>query len=79
MILVLTGLFIVKVNIETVGVEVNHLGQIFPGNVTDLDNLMFGNGYKFLGMAKIDKFYTKKKTKKTKNKKQKEEMKNVLL
>ena len=71
MILILTGLVFVRVDIEAVGVEVNHLGQIFPGNLTELDNLMFGNGYSFLGMAKIDKFYTKKTIKKTKNKKKK--------
>ena len=58
-----------QVDIETVSVEVNHLEEIFPGNLTDLDELMFKNGYKFLGMAKIDKFYAKKKKKKTKKKK----------
>ena len=60
-------------DIEAIGVEVNHLGDWYPGggNLQDLDKLMLENGYKVLGLAKIDKFYIKKKTTK-KSKSQKE-------
>jgi hypothetical protein len=57
------------VDIKVVGVEINHLGEIFDGNITELDNLMFSNGYKYLTTVTIDKFYVKKKTGKKKNQK----------
>ena len=58
--------------------EINHLGQLFPGNLEDLDNLMLENGYTVLGMATIDKFYVKKKSsKKSKNKKEAKKQKEA--
>jgi len=46
------------------------LGEIFEGDVNQLDELMFKNGYEYFGNVKIDSFYLKKKTlKKKKTKK----------
>ena len=64
--------FYLQVDITAIGVEVTGLGKTFPGNITELDNLMIDNGYKFLGNAGIDKFYVKNKAKK--KRKTKEEL-----
>ena len=55
-------------NITTVGVEIAHLGKIFNGSLTDLDNLMFENGYRELMTVEIDKFYVKKGSEKAERK-----------
>jgi hypothetical protein len=58
------------VDIRVIGIEVNHLGDIFEGDVEQLDDLLFSNGYEYIGSAKIDSFYVKKMAKKkTKTKK----------
>ncbi len=63
-------LFCFQVDIRVVGIEINHLGEIFEGDVNQLDELMFKNGYEYFGNVKIDSFYLKKKTlKKKKTKK----------
>ncbi len=38
-----------QVDIRSVSVEINHLGQVFEGSLADLDSLMFENGYKVSG------------------------------
>lgn len=63
-------------NITVVGVEINHLGQIFPGNFTDLENLMGQNGYEVLGYAEIDAFFVRKDAKIKKKKKKQQKPKN---
>lgn len=64
-----------QVNIKVVGIEINHLGQIFPGNFTDLENLMTANGYELLGYAKIDAFFIRKDVKIKANKKKSKKIK----
>jgi hypothetical protein len=49
-----------KVNVRVLLVEVNHIGQIFPGSQKKLSNFLKKSGYKFYKSAKIDDIYVKK-------------------
>jgi hypothetical protein len=58
------------VDIRVVGIEVNHLGEIFEGDFEQLKELFFQNGYEYFGSLEIDSFFVKKNPDK-KNKKPK--------
>ena len=58
------------VDIDVVGVEVNHAGDIFDGNRDDIADLLYEHEYKYMGRTKIDDFYLKK----NKNERQNEEL-----
>ena len=44
---------------STLGIEVNHAGEIFAGSRDDIGQLLKDNGYSFSGTVKIDDFYIK--------------------
>ena len=60
-----------QVDIRVVGIEINHLGEVFEGNIDQLDELMFKNGYEYFGNVKIDNFYVKKTNSKKKSQRNK--------
>ena len=47
-------------NISVLGVEINHLGQVFPGKLEDLRKMLFNLGYKLYQKVSIDEIYVKK-------------------
>jgi hypothetical protein len=49
-----------KVNIPVLGIEVNHVGEFFPGTLDELRNILFNNGYKIYQKVAIDEIYVKK-------------------
>jgi len=49
-----------KMNISVLGVEINHLGQVFPGKLEDLRKMLFNLGYKLYQKVSIDEIYVKK-------------------
>jgi hypothetical protein len=59
------------VDIRVVGIEVNHLGEVFEGNINQLKDLLFENGYEYLGSVEIDSFFIKKNVSKKKKKSKK--------
>ena len=48
------------VDIDVLGVEVNHAGDIFDGSRDDIADLLYEHEYKYMGRTKIDDFYMKK-------------------
>lgn len=53
-----------KVKIRALMVEVNHVGQIFEGTVSDLDSFLDENGFKFYKTVTLDNIYIAKDFKK---------------
>jgi hypothetical protein len=47
------------VDISVLGIEVNHLGQVFPGHLEDMRAFLFERGYKIYQKVSIDKIYVK--------------------
>ena len=58
------------VDIDVLGVEVNHAGDIFDGSRDDIADLLYEHEYKYMGRTKIDDFYLKK----NENERQNEEL-----
>ena len=58
-----------KINLSLLSVEVNHAGDIFPGNRTEIINLLKDQGFEHAATAKIDDFFLHTKTKPKRNKK----------
>lgn len=48
-----------NVDIELLGVEVEHAGKIFNGSEQDIFELLYKNGYKYRAKTKLDKFFKK--------------------
>ena len=49
-----------KINMTLLSVEVNHAGVVFPGNRTDIWNLLKDQGFEHTATAKIDDFFLHK-------------------
>jgi hypothetical protein len=49
-----------KVDISVLGIEINHLGEVFPGLLEDLRNFLVDRGYKIFQKVSIDEIYVKK-------------------
>ncbi len=49
-----------KVNVRVLLVEVNHIGEIFPGTQKKLSDFLKKSGFKFYQKAKIDDIYLRK-------------------
>ena len=49
-----------EVDIPVLGIEVNHVGEFFPGTLDELRNILFNNGYKIYQKVAIDEIYVKK-------------------
>merc|ERR1719273_179357 len=47
------------VNINLIGLEVEHAGKIFEGSVTDIKKLLKDNGYQYVAKTRFDKFFMK--------------------
>ena len=53
-------------DIRVISIEINHLGEVFPGNIHQLEELLFKNGYAYFGSVEIDNIYVKKNSLKKK-------------
>jgi hypothetical protein len=49
-----------KVDISVLGIEINHLDEIFPGKLEDLRHFLAEKGYKIYQKVSIDEIYVKK-------------------
>ena len=49
-----------QINMTLISIEVNHAGDIFPGNRNDIGHLLEKHGFKYAATAHIDDFYYKK-------------------
>lgn len=49
-----------KVDISVLQIEVNHLGEAFPGSLRDLRQLLKDNGYFMYQRVSIDEIYVKR-------------------
>jgi len=49
-----------KVDISVLGIEVNHLDEVFSGKLEDLRNFLSEKGYKIYQKVSIDEIYIKK-------------------
>ena len=56
-----------KVDISVLGIETNHLGEVFPGKLEDLRNFLTSKGYKIYQKVKIDEIYVKRSLLKSKS------------
>lgn len=48
-------------DINLLGVEVEHAGKIFTGTENDIIHLLTSNGYQYVAKTKLDKFFLKTK------------------
>ena len=53
------------VDINVLGVEVEHAGKIFNGTENDIFNLLNSHGYQYVAKTKLDKFFIGVDEKKT--------------
>ena len=60
-----------KFNMTMLSIEINHAGDIFPGDRKDIRDLMEKNGFKWMGLSAIDDFYYKKENNRFLKKKKK--------
>ena len=56
-----------KVDISVLGIETNHLGEVFPGKLEDLRKFLTSKGYKIYQKVKIDEIYVKRSLLKSKS------------
>jgi hypothetical protein len=54
-------------DISVLGVEINHLGEVFPGKLEDLRQFLFNLGYKLYQKVSIDEIYVKRSLLKKQN------------
>lgn len=47
-------------DISVLGIEVNHLDEVFSGKLEDLRNFLSDKGYKIYQTVSIDEIYVKK-------------------
>ena len=48
-----------KVNLNLLGIEVPHLGKVFPGSLIELKSMLSFGGYREIGSAGHDIFFAK--------------------
>ena len=52
-------MFVFQIDITVFGIEVNHVGEFFPGTLDELREMMFKHGYKIYQKGNIDEIYVK--------------------